>query len=606
MNVRGVGDEPVDDSTSGLAPTAGAVLPSNLVDDAPVGLGLIDSSMRWAYLNDAFLGTTGLERARILGRPVAATPFAADAAVIARIFEDADFRDATVGGEDGVLGRLATPDWYVRYRRFERDGIVIGVIAAVMGSAPGQQRELDRVRHRLAAQHAATERIGSSLDIDVTCDELARFTVPGMSDLTVVEVIPDEIVERGAGADSAPPRMRRAAFACTPEMRRRIGAFNVFTVSGTAPARPGADTAVAQSLRACRPVTADLRSAGDGGPAETAADCPGDGKAESATASAAVSAAELEAYQRAGVEAIMAVPLIARGQLVGAMTLARVGAPHQGFTDDDVVLAQDLADRAAVSVENARQYADSQRITLALQRALLVEPGPPHSNLEVAARYLPLGSRSLVGGDWYEIVRLPFGRTLLVMADVMGHGMEAAVDMSNYRSVIRELGSMDLPPHGILQHLDRVIAQDESARPATCLLAIADPNRGRWALASAGHLPPALFVPGRPTRLIPTPIGPPLGTGVGGYEQIIVDLLPEQILLLYTDGLVERRGEDIDASLERLAAVGFPPSGEPESLVDKVLQALASSTPDDDIAILAARIHPGRESSFGVRPALVP
>jgi serine phosphatase RsbU (regulator of sigma subunit) len=272
--------------------------------------------------------------------------------------------------------------------------------------------------------------------------------------------------------------------------------------------------------------------------------------------------------------------------------MARVGGEHRGFTEDDMILAQDLADRAAVSVESARQYAESQRITLELQRALLVEPGPPHSNLEIAARYLPLGRRNLVGGDWYEIIRLPFGRTLLVMADVMGHGMEAAVDMSHYRSIIRELGSMDLPPHGILAHLDTVIATSESARPATCLLAVADPNRGRWTLASAGHLPPALFVAGRPTQLIATPIGPPLGTGVGGYEQVTVDLLPDQILLLYTDGLVERRGEDIDVSLARLAAVAFPPTGELEQLLESVLHALASSTPDDDIAVLAARAHP--------------
>jgi serine phosphatase RsbU (regulator of sigma subunit) len=313
------------------------------------------------------------------------------------------------------------------------------------------------------------------------------------------------------------------------------------------------------------------------------------------------SAENLAAYRQLGVDSILAVPLIARGQLVGVMTMARADGAHQGFTDEDIVLVQDLADRAAVSIENARQYADSQRITMNLQRALLVEPGPPHSNLEIAARYLPLGSRNLIGGDWYEIVRLPFGRTLLVMADVMGHGMEAAVDMSNYRSVIRELGSMDIPPHGILQHLDTVIAQSESARPATCLLAVADPNRGRWTLASAGHLPPALFTADGSTTLIPTPIGPPLGTGVGGYEQVIVDLLPDQVLLLYTDGLVERRGEDIDVSLARLASVAYPTTGELEDLLDVVLLALASSTPDDDIAILAARGHRDRSArhTFG-------
>ena len=205
-----------------------------------------------------------------------------------------------------------------------------------------------------------------------------------------------------------------------------------------------------------------------------------------------------------------------------------------------------------------------------------------------------MGGRNLVGGDWYEIIRLPFGRTLLVMADVMGHGMEAAVDMSNYRAIIRELGCMDLPPAGILAHLDTVIAQSESARPATCLLAVADPNRERWTLASAGNLPPALFVAGRATELIPTPIGPPLGTGVGGYEQVVVELLPDQILLLYTDGLVERRGEDIDVSLARLAAVAFPPTGELEQLLQGPARPRLRH-PDDDIAVLAARANPRQD-----------
>jgi len=558
VNVRKVGGgEPVGDSTD--AETLWGDVPANLAADAPVGLALIDAELRWTYLNDAFLAATGLDRARILGRPIAATPFAPDADTVARIL-----KEATCDADDeGVPGSLATADWHMRYRPLRRDGQVVGVIAAVLTPVPAQHAELERARHRLALQLAATERIGTTLDIDVTCDELARFTVPGMSDLTIVDVIPDEIVERGAGAYSAPPRMRRAAFACTPEIRRHFGGGNPFPLTAAA-TRPAAESAVARCLREGVPAAADPT-------------CP----------------AEDPAHHQLGIAAILAVPLIARGQLIGAMTLARGGTPttHHGFTDEDIVLARDLADRAAVSIENARQYADSQRITLALQRALLVEPGPPHSNLEVAARYLPLGSRSLVGGDWYEIIRLPFGRTLLVMADVMGHGMEAAVDMSNYRTIIRELGSMDLPPHGILQHLDRVIAEDESARPATCLLAIADPNRARWALASAGHLPPALFAADAPTRLIPTPIGPPLGTGVGGYQQIIVDLLPDQVLLLYTDGLVERRGEDIDVSLARLAALALTPTGELEHLVDTVLDTLANATPDDDIAVLAARVH---------------
>ena len=567
MNVGKTGSEDAD-FVSALAPLDGA-LSLNFIEDAPVGLGLLDADSRWAYVNGAFLRATGLDRAQILGMPLTATPFAADAAAVRRILEDEGFGDEVVEGAAGVVGPAAATGWHVSYRRHQGDGRVLGVIAAIAGSAPEQLHELDRARRRLAAHVAAAERIGTTLDIDVTCEELAEFTVPAMADLTIVEVMPPEIAERGDGVVSV-PRMRRAAIACSPAVRRRLGASRLLSTS----AQPGAESAVAQSLRGGGPVVGNQLS-------------------ECELERLAASDEDLAAFRLLGVDSILTAPLIARGRVIGALTMARVGGKQRDreFTEDDVVLVQDLADRAAVSVESARQYTDSQRITLELQRALLVEPGPPHSNLEIAARYLPLGGRNLVGGDWYEIIRLPFGRTLLVMADVMGHGMEAAVDMSNYRAIIRELGCMDLPPAGILAHLDTVIAQSESARPATCLLAVADPNRERWTLASAGHLPPALFVAGRATELIPTPIGPPLGTGVGGYEQVVVELLPDQILLLYTDGLVERRGEDIDVSLARLAAVAFPPTGELEQLLQTVLRALASATPDDDIAVLAARAH---------------
>lgn len=195
----------------------------------------------------------------------------------------------------------------------------------------------------------------------------------------------------------------------------------------------------------------------------------------------------------------------------------------------------------------------------------------------------------MVGGDWYETVRLPFGRTLLVMGDVMGHGVEAAVDMSSYRSMLRYVASMDLPPHRILRQLDTLISENESSRPATCLLALADPARQRWTLSSAGHLPPALLGEGRPIELLDVPTGPPLGTGLGGYEQTTRELRPGQVLLLYTDGLVERRGEDIDTSLARLAALRLPVGGELDELLDATLHGLTPQAAEDDIALLAAR-----------------
>ncbi|WP_194925902.1 SpoIIE family protein phosphatase [Catenulispora pinisilvae] len=590
-----------------LLGTIASLNPGLLVDvlaEAPVGVGLLDAELRWLYANPAFLSTTGLEPARILGRPVAATPFAADLHTISRILaegnprEAADPRDAAdlanpanpagpgdaVGRDDAEPGTATATatGWQVRYRRLEaEEGRATGVVVVVMGAATRQQRRLDQAGRRLALQQAAAERIGTTLDVDITCIELAELAVPAMADLAIVEVMTHEIVDRavdrgvdrsvdrGLGGQPEPPRMRRAALACSPELRRRLGALALPAAS----VRPGPDSAVALSLAEGEPVVANLLS-------------------DAELADLAQSPETLAAYRIADVDSLVTVPLNARGRLVGVLTLARGRGTFDGFTDDDRVLIQDLADRAAVSVENARQYADSQSVTLELQRALLVEPGRPHSNLEVAARYLPSGNRTLVGGDWYEIVRLPFGRTLLVMGDVMGHGVEAAVDMSIYRSAIRDAGGMDLPPHGILRHLDTLISQDDTARPATCLLGVADPNRRRWTFASAGHLPPALFAPGRPTELVTVPTGPPLGTGIGGYEQTIVTLRPDQVLLMYTDGLVERRGEDIDVSLARLAALPLGATGGLEDLLDDALHLVAPPAIEDDIAILAARATP--------------
>lgn len=179
--------------------------------------------------------------------------------------------------------------------------------------------------------------------------------------------------------------------------------------------------------------------------------------------------------------------------------------------DDDPDLLREVLTTASVAV------------------ALLSEAGNPYQNLSLASRYLPSGSATVVGGNWYETVRLPFGRTLLAMGDVMGHGVEAAVDMSHHRSALRDIASVDRPPHRILRQLDNVISANDSARRPACW---SSPIRAAAAGSSAGHLPPALVTPDRPTEPLRVPAGPPLGTGLGGYEQATHPLAPGQTMLL--------------------------------------------------------------------------
>ncbi|MEU3607126.1 PP2C family protein-serine/threonine phosphatase [Streptomyces sp. NPDC035033] len=290
----------------------------------------------------------------------------------------------------------------------------------------------------------------------------------------------------------------------------------------------------------------------------------------------------------------LTVPLaVDRERPLGTVTAGRAAPP---YTDEDRALLRQAARLAARHIRHARRLAATEDTALHLQRALVAEPGRPHPNLEIAGRYLPAGPRTLVGGDWFETVRLHFGRSLLVVGDVMGHGLDAAVDMNAYRSALREVAATDLPPHRVLRHLDAVVAEDGARRPATCLLVRVDPGRGTATFASAGHLPPAVFAPDGTAELVDLPVGPPLGTGVGGYDPATRPLGQGDTLLLFTDGLVERRGEDIDVSLARLAGLRLPPDLGPEGVADEVLGRLDAHRAEDDVAVLAARVR--------ARPAL--
>lgn len=284
----------------------------------------------------------------------------------------------------------------------------------------------------------------------------------------------------------------------------------------------------------------------------------------------------------------LSVALVRHGTSYGTLLVVRT---REAFTDREAAALHFAARVAAVHIRHARRLAATESVALNLQRALVADPGRPHPNLLTAGRYLPVGSSALVGGDWFETVRLHFGRTLLVVGDVMGHGLDAAVDMNAYRSTLREVASTDLAPHRVLRQLDALVAEDAGRRPATCLLVRVDPARGTAVYASAGHLPPAVFAADGTGRLLDVPVGPPLGTGLGGYESAAHPLAEDETLLLYTDGLVERRGEDIDVSLARLTALRLPSGGTIAEAADAIVSGLDALHAEDDVAVLAARIR---------------
>ncbi|MCT7357394.1 SpoIIE family protein phosphatase, partial [Streptomyces sp. 15-116A] len=300
-------------------------------------------------------------------------------------------------------------------------------------------------------------------------------------------------------------------------------------------------------------------------------------------------AAELLA--RAGVHSYLAVPLIARGEVLGALDLKRTRNPLP-FDEDDLLLARELASRAAVQIDNARWYQNARDAALTLQRSLLPSHPPVTGGLEVASRYQPAGATSEVGGDWFDVIPLDDDKTALVVGDVMGSGITAAATMGRLRTATNTLAALDLDPAVLLEHLDRITGGLDQAI-ATCLYVVHDPRAERCLIANAGHLPPVRVRAGREPELLELPTGVPLGVGGVGFSTTTVDLGPGDRLVLYTDGLVETRRHTLDERLDRLLALLDCPDRSLEEVCDLLLRTLHEPDNFDDVALLIARARTG-------------
>jgi serine phosphatase RsbU (regulator of sigma subunit) len=293
-----------------------------------------------------------------------------------------------------------------------------------------------------------------------------------------------------------------------------------------------------------------------------------------------------------GYSSFLAMPLIARGAVVGCAVFSRTPA-SPAFSPDDIALAGELASRAAVCIDNARLYHRERRTALALQRGLM--PGRPRvpPGMEVAQRYLPVGA-SVVGGDWHDIVTLPDGSAALIVGDAMGHGPEAAAVMVQLRTAAHTLADLGLPPGEVLRKLDRLAAEMPAALFATCIYTVIDPSGNSCVAAQAGHLPPVLVFPDGHTRVLGLPPGLPLGLGAETFEATRFSLPPGATLALYTDGLVESRSRSLDDGLtalcEALTSALVAPDVELGSACEIVTQKLREHG-EDDITLVLARVR---------------
>ncbi|MFB7210934.1 SpoIIE family protein phosphatase [Streptomyces sp. NPDC056255] len=539
-----------------------------LVDGTMAGVGVLDTALRYLYVNPALERLNGVPAAEHLGRTVSEVLPGVDARedMMRAVLADGKSREITSSGFTAAAATVRRY-WHGAYHRLEIDGRVVGlagIVLEVMDSGKGQ-RELEQARRHLTLLDTAAARIGTTLDMDTTCAELAELVVPGLADIATVEVFPPDVAPPVRPAPPGVLRLRRAAQRSVPALRDELDGFGL---SGEyIDYQEGA--AVQRCLATNQPVVENLTT-----DEQLVRSAPGPER--------------LAAYRALGLHSAVIVPVTVRSGPLGVLGLIRAG-DSPVFTDEDVVVARELAGRAAVDLDHARRYAHEHTIALELQRSLLSEPRPPHPHIEIATRYLPADRSVMVGGDWFDVIPLRDGRHLKAMGDVMGHGVEAAVAMSHYRSLLRMFADDDLPPHRILERLDQLVERSGLDRAATCLLAVVDRFGGACEVASAGHLPPVLIDPRAGTRVCDEMmVGPPLGTGFGGYRTTLVEFDPGTVLFLYTDGLVERRGEDIDASVGRLKELTLPADGSLEDLLDDVLERFGPGA-EDDIAVLASR-----------------
>ncbi|MGW0391279.1 SpoIIE family protein phosphatase [Streptomyces sp. NPDC003042] len=546
-----------------------------LVDQSPIGLAVLDTDLRYVLVNPALERINGVAADRHLGQRITEIlPFLDAEAVEARMRQVMETGVPML--DEFTTGRIEADSdgehaWLVSiYRLEDQASHVIGVAVSVVDVTEQHRTAVSaaHARRRLSLIADASVRIGTTLDLDITARELADVVVPEVADIAAVDVL-DTILtgaRPGDGADTWAVRFRALAVKTAYPTPAEEAADPVGDVALYGPTR-----LVARCARTGRPVLV---------PHVLPQDLPRIARDEQAA----------RLLSEAGVHSYLAVPLIARGQVLGALDLKRARNPAP-FSQDDVLLASELAAHAAVSIDNARWYQRQRHTALALQQHLLPQHPRSAPGLEIAYRYQPAGAADETGGDWFDVIPLTADRTALVVGDVMGSGINAAATMGQLRATARALARLGLEPATVLTHLDAATA-DLGDAMATCVYAVYDPHTRLCQISTAGHLPPVHLRTGRHPQLLRLKTAVPLGVGDVPFGTTDVLLAPGDELVLYTDGLVETRDQDIDTRLLTLTDLLAGPHRPIEETCDLLLSALRRPDTHDDVALLIARTHP--------------
>ncbi|QHC26313.1 SpoIIE family protein phosphatase [Streptomyces sp. GS7] len=552
---------------------------------APVGMAVLDTELRYVWVNDVLERLIPLERrlGRTVGEVLPPEEAAAFDERMKRVLAtgvpvmDYEFRSPTYADPtqeraySASFFRLAGP-----HRR--KAGIWYMVIDVT---------ERWRAQERLALLNDASARIGSTLDVTRTAQELADVAVPALADFAAVDLL--DSVLRGEepvpGPVDSTPTMRRSGQRSVREGCPEAGPA-VGEVVRRAPS-----SAVARCLLSGEPVVESQLAAGSSWMTEDPQ--------------------RADVVREFGFRSMMVAPVRARGVTLGAATFVR--SRRLGpFAADDVRLAEELVARAAVCIDNARRFTRERTAARMMQRSLLPHALAGGSALDVASWYYPADAPSGVGGDWFDVIPLSGARVALVVGDVVGHGIDAAATMGRLRTAVRTLANLDLPPDELLARLDDLViglmetrrdggsaAGEDDGTPATpmgfmgatCLYVVYDPVSRRCTMARAGHLPPAVVAPDGTVAFPDLPAGPPLGLGALPFEPAELELAEGSLLALYTNGLLQTGDRDLGVGMSRLSRALAAPGATLEEVGRNAVAALLTGPPSDDAALLLARTH---------------
>lgn len=563
-----------------------------LFDSSPFGIALFDTEKRFVRVNKALSRLNGTPPEHLVGRTVGEVLPAFMAEEISQVQEVIQETGRTV-----VDLVMPAPDGRgtrsVSYSRLsDRSGQVLGTSCTIMDITERREAldKVERARQRLALLDDVGVALGDLLDVRRISEALARALVPRFADYAGVilhgaVVRGDELPVNGALRGVPMLQVGVAAKRRGPPVDRML--------------RAGQDIAFAPDSFFARVLDTGVPHLAASQRELLAATYPGDPKVQAAL--------------DLGIHSLMCVPLSARGIVLGMLVISRAES-REPFDEDDLALTMELAGRAGASLDNARLYAREREGALMLQRSLLPQHVPSPPGVRVGYRYVPGSSGTEVGGDWFDVVPLAGGRVALVVGDVMGHGLRAAATMGRLRTAVRTLAALDLPPDELLRRVND-LADDLAQGPeeplmATCIYAVYDPSSRRCTLAKAGHVPPILITGSpdgrRRARPLDLPSGAPLGVGGVVFESMDFEVEDGAVLVLYTDGLIEARHEDISEGLDRLCRRLSTSTGDPD-VEDLCEQAIgrsganappgptgpvrdASGTSVDDVALLLARL----------------